>query len=319
VDWPDYARELLRRPQHLSLFVQHLAGNGMPPAFQTYHSLLEAVLQNRVINQSWGEPAIEALEVVAGTMATEEELWLPAVRFQRKYRTELDHLIAADLLTYTPDLHRIGFRHQTLFDFVRARAFAARVVSFADHVLARQDALFVRPTVWSALHYLRDADSVGYHRDFRTLWERPDLRRHIRYLLIAFLGQVAYPDLLETEWLLSTVEDPTLRAKAVRAMEGNPAWFTKLRMHLPTLMSGDPEAAWHASWILRRALNFDRDTALTLMERYWLPDPQRDGLTLQTMWELKEWDERAVGLVETIVRRSPHQGFLRNVRDIAFR
>ena len=54
VDWPDYARELLRRPQHLSLFVQYLAGNGKAPAFQTYHSMLEAVLQNRVIYRVGG-------------------------------------------------------------------------------------------------------------------------------------------------------------------------------------------------------------------------------------------------------------------------
>ncbi len=249
-------------------------------------------------------------------MASEEELWLPVVRFQSKYQTDLDHLVAAGLLTYSPDLHRIGFRHQTLFDFVRARAFGAQVVRFAEHVLTRQDALFVRPTVWSALHYLRDADPEGYHREFRTLWDRPDLRRHIRYLLIAFLGQVADPNPIEIGWLLPVLETPTLRAKAIRAMEGNPAWFARLQVHLPTLMSGDAESAWQASWIIRRALDFDRDTALTLIERCWLPDPQRDGLTLQTLWDLKQWDERAVRFAETIVRRAPHHSvFVRNIAD----
>lgn len=316
-DWPDHARALLRRPQHLSLFVQHLAGNGEAPAFQTYHSMLEAVLQNRIVSQAWGASAIEVLEVVAGTMATEEELWLPVVRFQTR-QIDLDHLMAAGVLTHSPDVLRVGFRHQTLFDFVRARAFVARVVGFADHVLNRQDALFVRPTVWSALQYMRNADPEGYRREFRTLWKRPDLRRHIRYLLIAFLGQVADPDLIEMGWLLPLLGDPTLRAKAVRAIEGSPAWFAKLKVHLPALMTGDPDAAWHASWILRGALSFDRETALTLMERYWLPDPQRDGLTLQTLWELKEWDERAIRLTETVVRRAPHQGvFFRSMSDAA--
>lgn len=317
-DWPDYARELLRRPQHLSLFVQHLAGNGEAPAFQTYHSMLEAVLHNRIISQAWGASAMDALEVLAGVMLTDEELWLPVVRFQSKYQTDLDHLVAAGVLTYSPDLHRIGFRHQTLFDFVRARAFAARVIGFANHVFTHQDALFVRPTVWSALRYLRNADPEGYRREFQTLWDRSDLRRHIRYLLIAFLGQVADPNPTESGWLLPLLGDVTLRAKAVRAIEGNPAWFARLTGYLPALMSGDPDAAWHASWILRRALSFDRDAALTLMERYWLPDPQRDGLTLQTLWELKEWDERAIRLAETVVRRAPHQGvFFRRITDSA--
>ncbi|MGA2270177.1 MAG: ATP-binding protein [Bryobacteraceae bacterium] len=305
-NWPPEVRRLLCRPQHLNLFVQHLAIGNDAPSFRTYHAMLEAVLRQRVLQQPWGPAAMQVLERLAGTMATEEELWLPVARFQDE-QAELNRLVATDLLSYSPDGIRVGFRHQTLFDFLRARAFAARYVRLAEYVMQRQDALFVRPILWSALHYLREADRNGYHREVHALWRREELRSHIRYLLIGFLGQVPDPDPVECGWLLPLLDDSRLRSKVVRAIEGNPAWFAKVQVRLPDLMSGDDQSAWHAAWVLRRALNFDRNSALELIERYWLPYSRRDQLTIHTLCELKDWDERALRVAEVAIRRTPDQ------------
>ena len=316
-NWPPEVRRLLCRPQHLNLFVQHLAVGNEVPAFRSYHTMLEAVLRERVLRQPWGPAAMRTLEILAGAMATEEDLWLPMARFPNE-QAELDRLVATDLLAYSPDGLRIGFRHQTLFDFLRARAFTARHVHLAEYVLERQDALFVRPILWSTLHYFREADRNGYHREVDALWCRKGLRNHILYLLIGFLGQVPDPDSVECGWLLPLLGDSPLRPKVVRAIEGNPAWFEKMQLHLHGLMSGDDQAAWHASWVLRRAVNFSRSSALDLIERHWLPYSHRDHLTVQTLCQLKEWDERAVRVAEVALRRTPDQGpYARTVASVA--
>jgi hypothetical protein len=251
-------------------------------------------------------------------MAEEEELWLPAVRFEKEHKNALEHLIGAGLLRYSDDRRQIGFRHQTLFDFVRARSFAARVLRLSDYVLEKQDALFVRPTLWTALRYLRDADRRGYQQHFATLWQKKNLRRHVRYLLIAFLGQVADPEMIEIGWLSPLLTDPTLKGKAFRAIEGNPGWFSKILSRLPTLMLGDSQTAFLVTGLLRRALAFDRNTSLTLIEQHWLPDPKNDSLILQSLWDLKQWDERTVRLAESIVRRSTQRDlYIRHIISAA--
>jgi hypothetical protein len=305
-NWPPEVRRLLSRPQHLNLFVTHLAAGSDVPVFRSYHSMLEAVLRERVLRQPWGALAMRTLELLAGSMATEEELWLPVARFSEQ-QAELDRLVAADLLAYSSDELRIGFRHQTLFDFLRARAFTARCVHLSEYVLERQNALFVRPTLWSTLHYLREADRDGYHREVRALWFRAELRNHIRYLLISFLGQVPDPDPVEGDWLFPLLPDARLRWKVIQAVEGNPAWFAKLQARLPELMSGDEQAAWHASWLLRQAFNFDRDSVLGLIEEHWLPSSDRDRLIVETLCALTQWDERAVRVAVIAVRRTADQ------------
>ncbi len=311
--WHADTRELLRRPQHLSLFVEHLA-DGSNPTFVTCHGMLQELLTVRVLRQPWGAAAIRTAEELASQMAEEEELWVPAAPLENRCQIDLDHLIAAGFLRYADGNLRIGFSHQTIFDFIRARAFTSRVTRLSDHVLARQDALFVRPTLWSTLHYMRAADPRAYSREFDALWQNTSLRPHVRYLLIEFIGRIEDPTSREISIVVSVLGDASLRAKAFRALEGRAGWFQALKAHLPVLMEGDATAAWHASWILRRALEFATNEALDLIQKLWMGDSQRDRLTLHTFWEFKRWDEESVGIIESVCRRTQND-MVRHVLD----
>jgi hypothetical protein len=306
-NWSESIRKLLQRPQHLSVFVQHFGNESTPPLFESYHAMLQSVL-DRILGKSWGGSAISVAERVAADMADSEELWLPKARYD-KDRVAIDQLVAADILTYGLNKPTVGFRHQTLFDFVRSRAFASGAISFSEHLLSRQDALFVRPTVWSTLHYMRHADLKGYTREFRALWDHKHLRVHIRLLLVEFLGRVENPDAQECKWFLSVLADPTLRGKAFRAAEHNQAWYLKLRQYLPELMQRDEVSAWHCSWIFSRAMGFAKDDALDFIQKNWLPSSNWDGVVLQTLLEFTQWDERSVSIVETIAQRNPVPGW----------
>ncbi len=314
-EWPSEAKELLRRPQHLNFFIRHLSQDGTP-AFRSYQAMMESVLHAR-ISRPFGQTTARALETIAAAMSDEENLWLPVSRFERTYGTEIDRLVAADLLSYSTDRVRLGFRHQTIFDFVRARAFASGVASLAQHVLERQDSLFVRPILWSTLHYLREADRGAYSRELQILWTNSGLRQHIRFLIIAFLGQVSDPDFIEIGLVRPALSDLEVRAQVVKCIQGNPAWFTQIVGDLPAMMLGDDTSAYCAAWLLRPALNFDTGTALSLIERCWIPDAHRDGITIHTLGELKQWEERAIRIAETAIRRNPQQDvWVRHLEEV---
>ena len=177
---------MLRVPQHLGIFLRYLADTDTREAFTNYHEMLDEVFHNRVLAGPAGDRNAAALFAVARAMGDNEDLWVPVARFDA-HSAAIERMVAADFLQR--EGLRIGFRHQTLFDFVRARAFVAAGESVADYALARQGTIFARPTIWSALTYLRAADRPAYEREMKRLWDAPDLRPHLQNLLCDLMGQ----------------------------------------------------------------------------------------------------------------------------------
>src|SRR5262249_40104038 len=162
------------------------------------------------------------------------ELSLPVARFESQ-REQVDYLLAHGLLARPLDGPRVEFQHQTLFEHALARNFAKGLGSLADFALKRQSALFLRPRVWSALRYLRAADPTSYNREVGRLWHA-DLRRHLRRLLIDFLGQVTDPTDREAVWLMDALGRPDFRTTVLGAVRGNAGWFwALLPSQLPAL------------------------------------------------------------------------------------
>jgi nucleoside phosphorylase len=301
--WPEDAKELLRVPYNLALFLNRLRGAGEHPVFTSYQQLFNDLWDRQVVQPGGGRA--ELLYDLAAALAESEELWIDRDWFADR-RALLDPLIAADILSPTEDGFRIGFRHQSLFEFVRAKAFAREGASLADYVLARQDALFVRPTLWMTLNYLRRASPAIYAREFDRLWQTAH-QRHIKHLLIDFLSQVEQPppDDREQARLVEALRDGSWRKKVLTAVTGKQAWFGLLAgAHLSAEMRKPHEAAWDVVWVLVTAFGFDRERCLQLMEQNWLPDDAKLTHVWQTLTYLGEWDEHAVGLARAVVRRT---------------
>lgn len=203
--WSEPARKVICTPQHLRLFVDHFSGSGGAPTFDSYHSMLETVFSLRL--RGTGSRSLrETLGSVALEMAEQEELWQPRARFDSKDE-DIEKLIGRGFLLSSDDEKRVTFRHQTVFDFVRARAFVSSKHKLAEFVAAKHDSLHIRPILWSALHYLRSADPRTYREQLKQIWEIPNLRIHVRLLLISFLGRLSKPNNLEAKLLLSAVDD----------------------------------------------------------------------------------------------------------------
>lgn len=293
--WSDEVREMLRTPQHLSLFLRSSRGDA--PPFTSYHAMLKALVDRLT-------PSARALaQDIAMEMAKEEQLSLGTLRFEAR-DAALRELEREDMLLVSEDRSRLQFSHQTLADFLRARAFLAENRSLADYVIAeKQESLFVRPTLSTALRFLRQSDRALYHREFGRLWTHQGLRKHLRFLLIALLGEVSDPDDQEAVWMRGVLAQPELRRRALASIAGSPGWFQRLQGDIAATITAPPEQAWQAVEILIRALPFADAEVRALVERHWLA---RDGYSAHVFRVLESiivWPEAWLAIAGQVVER----------------
>lgn len=301
--WPEPFRELLRTPQHLRVFLERLRDSSEYRFFNSYHQMLDDLWARRVSNPGGLPDRAKLLMEIADEMASKESLWLPLVRFEGREEILRD-LEANGILWRHESGLRIGFQHQTLFEHARARAFARGHGSIASYTLSRQNSLFVRPTLWNTLRYLREAAPDAYQEEMQQLWEQTT-KLHLRFLLIDFLGQVREPTEREQVWMIEALGKPDWRLKALASVRGGEAWFAVLApSQLPAVMLRGVEEAWPAVPILAEALQFARREGFDLIKRHWLPDPAKDSLTWRVLEQLAEWDEETAGLACVVARRS---------------
>ena len=301
--WSDEVRDVLSTPANLAIYLQILAQDVPIPNFTNYQALLDRVIKER-LERVYGDSTVRAAERIATEMATEEELSLGRARFS-DLSAELDNLESAGLISSSADGLRVSFRHQTLFDVLRARSFLRDGPSLADYVVhQKQQSLFVRPTLWSALNYLRASDTPTYRNEFRRLWRDSALRLHLRYLLIAFLGQVAEPTDEEAGFLFSRLHAHDTRPRVLWAMTGNATgWYSRLSERLPQLMTEPPRQAWAAAQFLAGAINQQRDSVLSLMQRHWMTQAAYLRHVLHALGQLRSWDTEAMHVATTCVKR----------------
>lgn len=299
--WSDEVRAVLRTPQNLAIYLELLARDVPVPDFTSYQALLDRVITERV-ERAYGDRTVQAAERIAADMATEEELSLARVRFS-DLRTELENLESAGVLVSSDHGLRVSFRHQTLFDVLRARSFLRDGSSLADYVIDRKlQSLFVRPTVWSTLNYLRASDTPTYRGEFLRMWRSRSLRLHLRYLLISFLGQVVEPTDEEIGWLLSKLEAPDTRPRVLWAVASNAAgWFQRLSDRLPKHMTEPPPQAWPTAAFLAGAINQQRDAVLGLLQRHWMADATYLHHALHVLYELHSWDAESLSVATACV------------------
>jgi nucleoside phosphorylase len=295
---PPAFREVLRVPQHLNVYVSHFTAPGNANVAASYYLMLDD-LWNRVTTAEERELLYSLTEY----LMDKEVLWAPLLRFE-KHKELIKALQAKQLLTVED--RRVGFQHQTLLEHAKARLFTKTGKSLTAHILDRQSAILVRPTVWVVMQYLRDADCNKYRHELEELFAS-DLRLHLLYLLIEFLGQMAGIEEYEIALLVERLRAPDYQARVLIAVRGSTEWFHALvKSHFPIVMAGAVENQWQMIGVISDAWDIDRDACLGLIERFWLPDATKDQLTWRTMNELGQWDEKSVDVVLTLIRRAAH-------------
>jgi hypothetical protein len=299
--WPQDFKNLLRVPQYLKLFLKHFTGTAEARIFESHQAMLEEIWGERILKGPPGKAGIETLERLSEYMSTREVLFAPLAMFDAD-RPVVDQLVATGLLQHQANKLSVSFAHQTIFDFARARSFITHGESLSNHVLARQSSLFIRPKLWSALNYLRATDSVAYETALNQLWSATNLRKHLRTLIIDFIGQLEDPSVLEFRIAKEAATVFGLLGFVLQATCGRQRWFDALKPNLLLdAIRSDVRTAAVAISTLQQALAFARDEVLDLLKNHWMKSDELRRQALFVIRNLAEWDEKSVAFASAIV------------------
>jgi hypothetical protein len=298
--WNASIREDLRSPQTLNLFLQLIGTANEADLLLGYQHMLGELWKQQVLSDASGR-AREVLFSIAEQMAEREMLWLPEALFDANHH-ELQQLFRSGILVCQAG--RVGFRHQTLYEYIRARSFLAKPGQLSDTVLSRQNNLRIRPLLWHSLAYMRAVDRPAYVREIEKLWHT-ELRPHLKMLLIEFLGQLPDPETGESALVAQKWNDPWYRNRILATVPGSPGWFEWLAdTCLPEIMQLPTEQARAALPVLWLALTSHPHRVLELVSHHWQPVAEKDLLTLFVLEHLTSWDEPCVRQCRQIFERT---------------
>ena len=303
-NWPERTREVVRNPQHLKTYLSLAQSNDNQP-FSKYQSMLEQLWRQKIATAKDSEALATLASDLAWDMAEGETLWLAASRFDTRAAT-LERLEAVGLIVRSDNGQSVAFSHQTVFDYVLARSFVRAAGRLSAYVLERQNSLFVRGKLWSALRYLRDAEVASYEREFLEIWRYQSLRLHLRLLLIEFLGEQHTPVAFEKVCLEEVMQSNELRVAGLKAIIGSAGWFANFaRSAIPAAMSQNDIEANQALRILQRAWSFSTDEVVRLLREQWLQTSAKDNFTWMTLDACATWTEAVEEMARTILSRTP--------------
>lgn len=302
--WPENAREVVRNPQALKTYLS-IAKVNDDETFSKYQAMLEQLWHQKIATAQNSEALASLASDIAGIMAEEETLWLAASRFDNRTRT-LAELEAVGLIVRSENGQSIAFSHQTVFDYVLARAFVRKAGHLSTYVLERQNSLFVRAKLWSALRYLRDAEVTSYEREVAEIWRDKGLRRHLRVLLIEFMGELPDPLASEKVYFNEVMQSPETRIAGLKSIVGSPGWFANFAHSvLPAAMAGDDLEVRQVLNILQRAWTFDTEEVARLLRENWLPLPMKDGFTWAALNACVSWTDAVETIAHAVLSRTP--------------
>ncbi len=298
-NWPAKFKELLRTPQHLGVFIRRVLETGSSTPFDSYQAMLSDFWSHSVTEKE----ERELLRELTTRLIQTESLWAPKQLFESQAQS-IQTLTSKGLLDTRNAT--VGFAHQTLLEYAKARYFTKDEVSLAAFVLTkgRQDSVLIRPTMWSVLSYLRNVSIDKYETEIQTLFGS-ELRLHLRFLLIDFLMRQEDPSELEVRLIGDRLGYPKERLRILVKMRGKARWFSHLaQTHLSSIMRSEPSEQWPLIGVFSAAWEFAYEDSLELITKHWLPRASCDDLTVRAIRECGRWSEGALKVAETLVNRA---------------
>ncbi|MDQ5937966.1 MAG: hypothetical protein QG574_5329, partial [Cyanobacteriota bacterium erpe_2018_sw_21hr_WHONDRS-SW48-000092_B_bin.40] len=299
--WPPDLQNLLRTPQHLKIFLSFpRLDDGR--IFSNCRSLLDHMWKLSV--ETTNSELENLLERIAEEMSSTEELRVPTIKFSSQ-RSLIEKLKSLDILLEDVRSGSISFRHQTLFEYTRARAFIKGSVSLEDFIALRQHSLFVRPQLWNALLYLQDCSKSKYQKEVKKILESTELRLHIRLLIIESLGRVTDPCEIEFRILLPFIENANFRKLIFNSLKTNVSWFNYLHQHfLSDFMKRTQGVARDALILLIASAASEPAKVLELIQTCWLTTGEYDFEILHILTAIYPWNQTAQSMSLILLQRN---------------
>jgi nucleoside phosphorylase len=132
------------------------------------------------------------------------------------------------------------------------------------------------------------------------------IRKHIYTLLVEFIGSQQNPLPVEVELLTSLLKLESESPKVLDAAIGSPGWFKSFRdrPEFTQWLEKPVEKAVCCCPLLTAAANFAAEDVWRLLEDYWLDNKAYDFLSIQVIWDIRQWTPERVLLIQQLIQRS---------------
>lgn len=224
--------QLLAVPLHLALYVELAqAGVGDLASARTVSELYDRYwnMKRRACRLARGgtDEWLPVVERLVERMNDQKALSVPEAVLD-----DLDQQvrIMASEGVLTVEQGRVTFFHETFFDYCFARQFLASGDTIRELLTGSEQDLFRRAQVRQILAYERGAAFPAYLADLGWLISSPNVRLHLKALVVALLETVTDPRSREWDLLRPLAEDPQspLHLRLWQAVRNNPGWFPVL-------------------------------------------------------------------------------------------
>ena len=177
---------LLCLPQNLSLFLDSSFTANTP--FSTTLDLFDrywTIKRKSIAERS--APAIDSwhdvIQVLVDGMTTSQQLSVRREVLDGCSQDYVDQMISEGVITR--DGHRIGFGHESFFDYCFARQFVLDSRTLVEFLLQDEQHLFRRAQVRQVLQYLQDDEASRFCAELNGLLENNQIRTHLKDLALA--------------------------------------------------------------------------------------------------------------------------------------
>jgi hypothetical protein len=301
-------RALLIQPIGLAIAAQ-LAANGIKDlrTVENLSELFDKLLteRDRAIRErhkpAWSVYAV--LEAIAREMSARQELVAP-LRTLDPFAGAREILQQEGLIVVNGQ--KISLLHESLFDFLHARAFAGGDHSLLDFLLSSEQTLFRRTQVRQILAAEREIDPKRYLADLESILTSDQVRPHVRDLVLRWLGSVPLPTTDEWNQLAryaARQRDAEVPRSISMVIFDQPAWFALLAEGgiVQAWLQGSKDAQVWALRFIRSISDRGADLLPAILQDYLDANPERAGLILDELHWLSP-KQPAPALADVIIR-----------------
>ena len=224
--------EILSTPLHLYLLLESAkSSSSRPMGFASSRDLFNEFWEHKgraVAYQMGGD--LDVWPAVIGHLCDElsesETLVAPSYALD-EYGTARS-ILASEGIVYVQD-DIIRFFHESFFDYAFARAFVRSRKDLIQWLLSGEQHLFRRSQVRQVLEFLRGHGTNGrrYRQTLRDILDHPQIRFHIKKLVLDWLG--ALPDPTPNEWYIIEELEENFGNHTWNVVRNSVPWFDILQ------------------------------------------------------------------------------------------
>ncbi|MGB3346527.1 MAG: ATP-binding protein [Candidatus Humimicrobiia bacterium] len=283
---------LLRIPLHLEVFCKIYKLNINTTLLNTLQDLYNELWNQKIIkiDDNLQNEVLNAIDAIVEEMDSAKTLTVPFALLDRNSKGR-DYLLSQSIL-YKQN-HKLQFLHSSFFDYCYARTFLAHNSSLIEKILNQHQGLFVRSQVKQVLAYLRDSNFPTYLKELKEFLTNPQVRFHIRLLIINQLSFLQNPEDEEWQIVKKILErDGNFKKHFIDGVQSE-EWLKYLisNGYLQTfLQSGDEKLINLVIWKLRSLINPYTKTVIDFLGQFPNID-KKDEYIAYILNGLDHWED----------------------------